>query len=78
MFNVNPTSITLNDQGTITGYYINEKKVPRGFVRFDDGKVITFGHPEATQTIPTGINNCGVITGYYSEGSVTLGFIREP
>ena len=75
---MNPTSITVNDQGTITGYYINENKVPRGFVCFDDGKLVTFGHPEATQTIPTGINNYGVITGYDSEGSVTLGFIREP
>jgi hypothetical protein len=78
VFNVNPTSITVNDQGTITGYYINENKVPRGFVRYEDGKLITFGHPEATQTIPTGINNYGVITGYDSKGSVTKGFIREP
>jgi hypothetical protein len=78
VFNVNPTSITVNDQGTITGYYINKNKVPRGFVRYEDGKLITFGHPEATQTIPTGINNYGVITGYDSKGSVTKGFIREP
>jgi hypothetical protein len=78
VFNVNPTSITINSQGIITGYYINQDKVSRGFVRYVDGKVVTFGHPEATQTIPTGINNCGVITGYSSQGSVTRGFIREP
>jgi hypothetical protein len=78
VFNVNPTSITINNQGTITGYYINQNKVSRGFVRYVDGKVVTFGHLEATQTIPTGINNCGVITGYSSQGSVTRGFIREP
>jgi hypothetical protein len=78
VFNVNPTSITVNNQGIITGYYINQDKVSRGFVRYVDGKVVTFGHPEATQTIPTGINNRGVITGYFSQGSVTRGFIREP
>jgi hypothetical protein len=77
VFNVNPTSITINNQGTITGYYINQDKVSRGFVRYAGGKVVTFGHPEATQTIPTGINNCGMITGYSSQGSVTRGFIRE-
>jgi hypothetical protein len=78
IFNVNPTSITINNEGTITGYYIDQYKVSRGFVRYVDGKVVTFGHPEATQTIPTGINNCGMITGYSSQGSVTRGFIREP
>jgi hypothetical protein len=78
IFNVSPTSITINNEGTITGYYIDQNKVSRGFVRYVDGKVVTFGHPEATQTIPTGINNCGMITGYSSRGSVTRGFIREP
>jgi hypothetical protein len=78
VFNVNPTSITINDQGIITGYYINQNKVPRGFVRYGNGRVVTFGQPEATQTIPTGINNGGVITGYDSNGSVTRGFICDP
>ena len=78
VFNVNPTSITINNEGTITGYYINQAKVSRGFVRSVDGKIVTFGRPEATQTIPTGINNCGVIIGYSSRGSVTRGFIRLP
>jgi hypothetical protein len=77
VFNVNPVSITINDQGIITGYYINQNKVPLGFVRYANGSVVTFGQPEATQTIPTGINDRGVITGYDSTGSVTRGFIRE-
>jgi hypothetical protein len=78
VFNVNPVSITINDQGIITGYYINRNNVPRGFVRYGNGKVVTFGQPGATQTIPTGINNGGVITGYDSNGSGTRGLICLP
>ena len=77
IFNVNPPSITLNDLGMVVGYYLDQNKVPRGFVRNQNGSVNTFAQPGATQTIPTGINNCGVIIGYYSTGSVTQGFIRN-
>ena len=72
-----PQSITLNDQGTITGYYTNTAKASVGFVQFPDGKLITFSHPGSTQTIPTSINDGDVITGYYSRGSEIVGFIRE-
>jgi len=78
IFEVNPQSITINDLGTITGYYTNAAKVSRAFVRFEDGTLITFHHPGSRQTIPTGINNCDAITGYYSEGTAIVGFIREP
>jgi hypothetical protein len=78
VFNVNPVSITINNQGLITGYYLNRNNVSRGFVRYGNGKVVAFGHPLATQTIPTGINNSGMIVGYESNGTVTRGFIREP
>jgi hypothetical protein len=77
IFNVNPTSITVNDRGTITGYYTNTAKASVGFVLFADGKLITFDHPGSTQTIPTSINNRDVIAGYYSRGSEIVGFIRE-
>jgi hypothetical protein len=72
-----PQSITLNDEGTITGYYTNTAKASVGFVQFPDGKLITFSHPGSAQTIPTSINNGDVIAGYYSRGSEIVGFIRE-
>jgi hypothetical protein len=78
IFNVNPTSISINSEGTVTGSYLNQQNIPRGFVRFPDGKLATFGDLEATQTLPTGINQRGVITGYDSQGSITRGFILEP
>jgi predicted membrane protein len=78
VISVVPQSITLNDQGTITGYYTNAANVTVGFVRSDAGKLITFDHPGSTQTIPTSINNQDQITGYYSEGTAIIGFIREP
>jgi hypothetical protein len=73
-----PQPLAINDRGTILGSYLNENKISRAFVRFDDGKLITFEHPGSQQTTPTSINNCDVITGYYTRGSVIRGFIREP
>jgi hypothetical protein len=78
VYSVVPQPVVVNDQGTITGWYTNAEKVSRGFVRFEDGKLHTFAHHDSKQTIPTSINNCDVITGYYSRGSETVGFIREP
>jgi hypothetical protein len=52
--------------------------VTGGFVRCRGGKVKTFTHPGATLTMPTSINNLNVITGYYTKGSETKGFIRLP
>lgn len=78
IYPVIPPAVTINDQGTVTGYYTNAAKVSVGFVRFDDGTLITFDHPGSKQTIPTSINRRDVITGYYSKGTAILGFIREP
>jgi hypothetical protein len=78
LINVVPPSITINDQGTITGYYTNASNVTRGFVHFEHGRRITFEHPGSKQTIPTSINSDDVITGYYSRGAEIVGFIREP
>jgi hypothetical protein len=75
---VSPEAVILNDQGTITGWYTDAAKVSKGFVRFEDGKLHTFAHAASKQTIPTGINDRDVITGYYSRGSEIVGFIREP
>jgi hypothetical protein len=78
LYGVAPEPVVLNNQGTITGWYTNQEKVSKGFVRFEDGKLHTFAHHGSKQTIPTSINDCDVITGYYSSGSEIVGFIREP
>jgi hypothetical protein len=73
-----PQPISVNDQGTIIGYTINPAQIATAFIRLESGVVTTFNYPGSKQTIPTSINNCDVITGYYSQGSEILGFIREP
>jgi flagellar hook protein FlgE len=78
LYSVPFPSVSVNDQGTITGYYTNAAKVPVAFVRFENGKVITFYRRGSKQTIPTAINTDGVIIGYFSQGREVVGFIREP
>jgi hypothetical protein len=73
-----PQPISVNDQGTIIGYTTNAAQIATAFIRFEKGQVTTFNYPGSKQTIPTSINNCDVITGYYSRGSEILGFLREP
>jgi hypothetical protein len=73
-----PQPISVNDQGTIIGYTTNAAQIATAFIRFEEGQVTTFNYPGSKQTIPTSINNCDVITGYYSRGSEIVGFIREP
>jgi hypothetical protein len=73
-----PQPILVNDQGTIIGYTINAAQIATAFIRLEDGVVTTFNYPGSKETIPTSINNCDVITGYYSQGSEIVGFIREP
>jgi hypothetical protein len=72
-----PQSVVINDQGTMIGYFTNAAKVSIGFVRAGDGRTIALAYPGSKQTIPTSINNCDVITGYYSHGQDMIGFIRE-
>jgi hypothetical protein len=78
LFKVVPPSITLNDEGTITGYYTDAGKDSIAFILSQDGTMTTFTYPGSQQTIPTSINNLDVITGYYSVGTEVAGFIREP
>ena len=59
-----PTSI--NDSGSITGYYIDSANAFHGFVRTPDGTIKSFD--AGANTIPRGINSDGLITGdYYTD-----------
>jgi hypothetical protein len=71
-------NVTVNDAGTILGYYANAADVNIGFFKPYGGKVVTFAYPGATDTFPTSLNNLDVITGWYSNGSTTFGFIFAP
>jgi hypothetical protein len=77
--------LSINDAETVTGYYISNSGVSSGFVRYQDGQIITFDVPGSTATIPVAINTAGNITGYYNRPSTTpvvfnipQGFVRTP
>ena len=84
-FGTLPTSI--NDEGAITGRYIDADNVNHGFLRTSAGdKLITFDAPAAGKTsgsgqgtFPGGVNKEGAITGHYIDSNnVNHSFLRTP
>jgi hypothetical protein len=71
-------NVTINDAGTIMGYYPNAANVNVGFIKPHGGELTPFAYPGATDTFPTSLNNLDVVTGWYSNGSTTFGFIFVP
>lgn len=77
---------SINDRGTITGYYIDTNDVAHGFVRTPKGMFTTFEAPGADTTpgsyngtAPIVINNREEITGsYYDANGISHGFLRSP
>jgi hypothetical protein len=75
--------VSVNQAGSVTGYYYDSNFFTHGFVRSPDGTIIVFDPPDATGTFPgsgtyvNAINAPGVITGsYYDADSVAHGFVR--
>ncbi len=79
-------SLALNDEGMVTGIYLDANNVYRGFIRSPRGKLVAFDAPGADATpgsfngtFPVSINDQGVITGYYLDAKqVNHGFLRFP
>jgi hypothetical protein len=78
-----PTSI--NDEGTVTGNYIDSNGLNHGFLRSPGGEFTTFDAPGTSSvaafgfgTFPESMNNAGAITGHYTDVSnVIHGFVRS-
>jgi hypothetical protein len=72
-----PTS--LNDEGQITGIYIDANFVAHGYLRSPEGKIVTVDPVGTIFTFPDGINDVGSTTGYYFDtNDVAHGFLRMP
>jgi hypothetical protein len=77
-------ALSINDDGVITGYYIDPNEVYHGFMVSASGAITTFNAPgagttEATGTYARSINDNGLIVGYYSDsGDVYHGFQLTP
>jgi len=76
----------LNDEGAMTGFYLDTNNVYHGWVRSPEGTITSFDAPGAdltsndyNGTFPVNINDEGVITGFYIDANnVSHGFLRFP
>lgn len=69
----------LNDNNIVVGYSEDNSFRISGFLRSQDGSLVSFDAPAAMQTYPISINANDEVAGYFVDGSyVTHGFIREP
>jgi hypothetical protein len=81
-----PSSISINNRGTVTGNYVDSNNVSHGFLRSPGGEFITLDAPGASSaagsfdgTFPSSINNGGAITGNYIDANEVIhGFLRSP
>lgn len=71
----------INDQGDVTGsygYIADKRTIERGFVRYADGSLLyplIDPNDRSNFTAPYGINNAGVIAGYYAGSQGYNGFL---
>jgi uncharacterized membrane protein len=83
---VTDCTVLINDEGSITGYYLDANNVYHGFLRSPEGKFTTLDAPGADTTpdnfngtLPSAINDAGAITGvYYDVSGGAHGFLRSP
>lgn len=71
--------ISINVEGTITGYYFDANSLGHGFLRARNGAITVFDVPGGTtaETYPLGINVEGTVTGYYIDDAFNFrGFVR--
>jgi hypothetical protein len=74
----------MNDEGVITGNYIDANGANHGFVLTPDGRITRFDPPGAGAgsgqgTLPYYIGVTGAITGYFIDANgATHGFLRTP
>ncbi len=76
---------SINDSGTVVGFYTDPQVVPHGFLRSADGRFTVFDAPGAglgaglyQGTTPNGINNRGEIAGELQDSSYAFrSFVRH-
>jgi hypothetical protein len=79
-------AFSVNLFAAVTGYDLDANNVYHGFLRKPDGSIVVFDAPGADTTegdfngtFPAGINDAGLIAGYYIDASnVGHGFLRSP
>jgi len=76
-----PHRLSINQEGSITGSYVDADGAQHGFVRNPYGTITSFDPPKGKQTTATSINDSGVIAGSYFydwNNQIAEGFLRVP
>jgi hypothetical protein len=76
-----PHRLSINQEGTITGSYVDAEGAQHGFVRNPYGTITSFDPPRGKQTTAASINDSGVVAGSYFydwNAQVAQGFLRLP
>jgi hypothetical protein len=71
-------NLSINNGGAVAGTYRDANGSSHGFVRSALGMITSFNVPGGLGITAVRINDLGVITGNYSTGGRTLGFLRVP
>lgn len=70
--------LSINNFGSITGYYFEESGGTHGFLRAPDGSFAVIDVPGASATSACSLNDAGWIAGYFLVNQVFHGFLRAP
>jgi hypothetical protein len=76
-----PRTLSINLQSAVTGSYTDAAGAQHGFVRNPYGTITSFDPPRGRQTTATGMNDGGVIAGWYFydwNAGTAQGFLRVP
>ena len=65
------TATGINNNGDVTGFYVNHSGSTRSFLLTGGGQLFTFNAPGSTNTMALGINNSDEIVGSYATGTGT-------
>ena len=68
----------INNRRAVVGYFTAPNSTLIGFVREPDGDWVNIAVSGADATLAYGINNCGVVAGYYVVGDAPHGFYGRP
>ena len=68
----------INASATVVGLF-EDSAGTHGFLRNDDGQLEVFDVPGSKYTVPIGINDSGLVTGWYWDANRKIhGFLRIP
>jgi hypothetical protein len=67
----------LNISDQVVGFYFGGDRRAHGFF-YDEGRVLTIDYPGAAGTFLTGINDDGLMTGWYREAGTNHRFVATP